>query len=102
MRLRTAVPSSGNAPRHQITLADLSEIAYAALPLDVSVSESATVEMESEPTNSVNAGSPPAPVPTELVSLFQTNSVGYKVSRIANWAAREGAVAYISKAGSPA
>ena len=53
-------------------------------------------------TSLVSLVPPPAPVPTELVSLFQTNSVGYKVSRIANWAVREGAVAYISKAGSPA
>jgi hypothetical protein len=93
-----------NAPAGQVTLADLSEVAYAAAPLEADLSDQATIEMESAPTNAISAGSPAAPVPTNAISLYQTNSVGYKLSRFLNWAAvRDGAVAYmVMNTGSPA
>jgi hypothetical protein len=92
-----------NAPAGQVTLADLAEIAYAASAVEVEQGQQATLEMESEPTNAVAAGSPEAPVATQLVSLFQTNSVGFKTTRFVNWSVvRDGAVAYSNIAGSPA
>ena len=60
--------------------------------------------MDGAPTNAISAGSPAAPVATEVISLYQTNSVGFKLSRFLNWAVtRDGAVAYmVLPAGSPA
>lgn len=60
--------------------------------------------MESAPTNAVLGGSPAAPVPTTVVSLYQTNSVCFRAWRFLNWTvARSGAVVYASLVtGSPA
>jgi hypothetical protein len=91
-----------NAPRRLVVAADLSEIAVASTAIAIDPSNEATLEMESEPSQSLGAGSPLAPVPTEVVSLFQANSTAYKVSRYVNWSPREGSVAYIAGAGSPA
>ena len=96
-----------NAPIGQITLVDFSEVVYAATPLDVERSDEASVEMDSAPAHGLCTGSPLAPSPTSLVSLYQTNSVGFKLSRFLNWSVvREGAVVvgYVSYAstGSPA
>jgi len=93
-----------NSPPYQITLVDFSEIAYAASPLELDLSEQASVEMESAPTNAVLGGSPLAPIPTETVSLFQSDSTAFRCWRFLNWTvARPGAVCYaILASGSPA
>ena len=93
-----------NSPAYQITLVDFSEIAYAASPLELDLSEQASVEMESAPTNAVLGGSPLAPIPTETVSLFQSNSTAFRCWRFLNWSVcRSGAVVYaILASGSPA
>ena len=100
--LGIAILPCPSAPRRLLVAADLSEIAVASTPIAVDLSNEATLEMESEPSQSVGAGSPLAPVPTEVVSLFQANATAYKVSRYVNWSPRDGSVAYISGAGSPA
>jgi len=91
-----------NAPIGQLVLADLAAIAYAVAPIDVERATSASIEMASDPTNAIAAGSPTAPTATELVSLYQANAVGFKVARFVNWRARDGAVAYLNLTGSPA
>jgi HK97 family phage major capsid protein/HK97 family phage prohead protease len=63
----------------------------------IDVSREASLEMSDAPTNSSSAGSPGAPVPTSLVSLWQSNSVGLRAERFVNWKKRRaGAVAYIT------
>jgi HK97 family phage major capsid protein len=94
---------AANAPTALLTLADLASIAFASTPIDVERSTEATIEMLTNPTNAIAVGSPDAPVATQLVSLYQTDSTGFKVQRYANWIARSGAVAYLSiDPGSPA
>jgi hypothetical protein len=90
-----------NAPSGQVTLADLAQIPYAAGPLELDLSEEATLEMEDPTTNAVADGSPDAPVPTQVVSLYQANAVAFKISRLSNWLATSGSVAYTVVAGSP-
>jgi HK97 family phage major capsid protein len=63
------------APSHQVTLADLSEVVYAALPLAIDLSRASSLEMDDAPTQTAGAaGSPAGPVGTVVVSMFQTNS----------------------------
>ena len=60
--------------------------------IDIDVSTSATVQMDSAPTD-------PTVAATVLVSLFQLNLVGLKITRFATWKrVRTGAVYYISGA----
>lgn len=62
----------------------------------IDASREASLEMADNPTVSVSAGSPPAPVSTHLVSLWQTNSLGLRAERYINWARRrDEAVAYL-------
>ena len=94
-----------NAPSHQVTLADLSEIAYAAAPLAIELSRQGTVEMDDAPTMSTGGnGSPAGATGTVVVSMFQTNCVAFKLTRFVNWSVvRDGAVSYcVMNAGSPA
>lgn len=92
-------------PAGQITLADVSQVLFAggdAFALDIATS--ATVEMATDPTNASATGSPPEPIATQVVSLYQSNSIGYRLSRAMQWeVARAGAVAWSTlPAGSPA
>jgi hypothetical protein len=58
----------------------------------------ATIEMLDNPTNNSVT-----PTPTNMVSLWQTNSIGLRAERFVNWVARPGAVALVDvSAGSPA
>lgn len=91
-----------NAPRRLVVAADLAEIAIASTPIAIDMSDEATLEMTDAPTNSVDSGSPLAPVPTSTVSLFQSDATAFKVSRFLNWSVRDGAVSYLSGVGSPA
>lgn len=51
--------------------------------IDVAMSEDASLEMMDNPTASSTA-----PTPAETVSMFQTNSVAFRVEREINWAPR--------------
>jgi hypothetical protein len=58
----------------------------------IDVSREASLEMSTAPTNEVNT-----PTAAELVSLWQTNSVGFRCERIINWRKRRPtAVAYLT------
>lgn len=62
----------------------------------IDVSREASLEMDTAPSGSVATGSPLAPNAVQLVSLWQTNSVGLRAERFINWARRrDEAVAYL-------
>jgi hypothetical protein len=85
-------------------LVDLSAVVFADGAIDIGIAESATIEME-DPTAqaSANAGSPPGPNATTLVSMFQSNSACLRVTRATNWSVLPGAVSYVVlPTGSPA
>lgn len=55
----------------------------------IDISREASLQMDSAPTNaSGDTSSPSAPVPTTLVSLWQTNSIGLRAERFINWKRR--------------
>jgi len=57
----------------------------------IDMSTEASLQMDDAPTNSVAAGSPLAPVATSVVSLWQTDSVGFRCHRFINWALKRAA-----------
>ncbi len=60
--------------------------------IDVDMSTEASLEMDSAPT-----GDSVAPTAAELVSLWQTNSVGFRAERTVNWSRRRpSAVAFLT------
>lgn len=63
----------------------------------IDVSREASLQMDDAPTNaSTDNASPPAPVPTQVVSLWQTNSIGLRAERFVNWKRRrDAAVQYL-------
>lgn len=61
--------------------------------VDVDVSRQASIEMDSEPTQT--SGSPS---PSNVTSMFQTNSAALRLVRAVNWQVLDGAVAYIDEA----
>ena len=83
---------SGNSPQ-QITLVDLAEIAYAdSDTIDLDVTKEAAVLMDSAPTNDSRV-----PTPTNLVSMFQVDSLAYRVTRWLWWLrVRSGSVVYMT------
>ncbi len=94
-----------SAPAFQLTLVDFAEIAFSAGALEVDLSQQTSLEMESAPTNATTAGSPDAPVPTQVVSMYSANSTAFKISRYANWTVlRDHAVVIstVTGVGSPA
>ena len=63
----------------------------------IDASREASLQMDDAPTNSPAGGSPVAPIPTTLVSLWQTNSIGLRAERFINWQRRrDAAVAYLA------
>jgi hypothetical protein len=57
--------------------------------VSVDMSREASIQMDSAPTNaSIESGSPSTGVPTTLVSLWQTNTVGFRAERTINWKLR--------------
>jgi HK97 family phage major capsid protein len=69
----------------EVLLADDGQVA-------IDTSGEASLQMDSEPTN--NSATPTA---TQLVSLWQTNSIGIRAERVINWARRRTySVGYIS------
>jgi hypothetical protein len=54
--------------------------------VSIEMSTEASVEMATDPTNAISdLASPPQPVETTQVSLWQTNSVGLKAERVITW-----------------
>lgn len=74
----------------------------------IDASREASLQMDDAPTNaSADTASPPAPIPTTVVSMFQTNSIALRAERFINWQRRRvEAVAYLEDVawtgGSPA
>ncbi len=59
---------------------------------NVDMSQEASLQMDDAPTNNSVT-----PTPTEVVSLWQTNSTGFRAERIINWARRrQTSVAYLT------
>jgi HK97 family phage major capsid protein/HK97 family phage prohead protease len=68
--------------------------------VSIDLSREASLEMADDPTNNINEGSPPAPVESAMVSMFQTNSVAIRCERMINWRRRRtAAVAYLTSTG---
>jgi hypothetical protein len=61
--------------------------------VSIDASREASLQMLDNPTVSSASGSPLAPVPTSLVSMFQTNSVAIRAERYINWMKRRAAAA---------
>lgn len=64
----------------------------------IDASREASLQMDGAPTNaSTSEGSPPAPTATQMVSMFQTNSIALRAERFINWKRRRAtAVAHLS------
>jgi hypothetical protein len=81
------VVASQNVPSGQVTLVAASEIFLAddgGVAIDMS--REASIEMANDPTNAItDYASPPVPVETTQVSMFQTNSVAIRAERIITW-----------------
>jgi hypothetical protein len=80
-------------------LIDAAEVAYADDGgLDLDLAESATLQMDTAPSNAaLPIGSPADPTPTALTGLWQDNLVAFRVSRWVSYeVVRTGAVAYMT------
>jgi hypothetical protein len=75
---------------------DAAGVAVCDLGLELDAAENVAVQLDTAPTNASGA-----PVPTTLVSLWQSNSIGIKAVRFLNWTRRDDAVAYLELTGSP-
>lgn len=69
--------------------------------VSIDLSTEASLEMADDPTNAAtDNASPPQPVETAMVSMFQTNSVAIRAERFINWRRRRtAAVAYLTAVG---
>jgi HK97 family phage major capsid protein/HK97 family phage prohead protease len=63
----------------------------------VDASTEASLQMDSAPTMASTSGSPATPTATQVVSMFQTNSIAIRAERFINWARRrDAAVQYLT------
>jgi hypothetical protein len=68
-----------------VVLVNASDIYFADEgEISIDMSQEASLQMLDNPTNASDS----PPVPTQLVSLWQTNSVGFRAERTLNWARR--------------
>lgn len=75
---------SDYVPAETVILMNASDVYFADEGgIDVSMSREASLEMDSAPTHNSTT-----PTPAQLVSLWQTNSVAWRVERSLNWAKR--------------
>ena len=82
------VTTSGGSPNTRyVWLVDTRSIFFADEGgINVDMSREASLQMDNAPTMaSTELGSPSAPTPTTSVSLWQTNSVGFRAERTLNW-----------------
>jgi len=56
--------------------------------ISIDASREASLEMDSTPSSTIAAGSPPTPVESTMVSMFQTNSIALRAERGINWQRR--------------
>lgn len=87
------VPTSGGSPNTRyVILANASDIYMGDEGgINIDMSREASLEMSTTPTNAVSGpgGSPlGTPTASTLVSLWQTNSVGFRAERTINWSKR--------------
>ena len=84
---------SNHVPAGVVVLANAADIYLADEGgVTVDMSREASLEMATNPTHDSST-----PTPVELVSLWQTNSVGFRAERHINWARRRpAAVAYLT------
>lgn len=87
------VPVSGSPTGDYVVLVNASDIYFADDGgISVDMSREASLQMDDTPTMSIGGaetGSPSeAPTGTSVVSLWQTNSVGFRAERTLNWARR--------------
>ena len=84
------VPDTGSPAFGYVVLVNASDIWLAEEGgLMVSMSDQASLEMSTTPTQHVGGvGSPDTPIAASLVSLWQTNSVGFLTEWTINWALR--------------
>jgi HK97 family phage major capsid protein/HK97 family phage prohead protease len=84
------VPDAGSPSFGYVILLNTSDVWLAEDGgLTVSMSDQASLEMATTPTQHAGGvGSPDAPVGASLVSLWQTNSVGFLVEWTINWSRR--------------
>lgn len=86
------VLTSGVAPAGSIVLLDASQISYADEAPKVGIAHDAMIEMDDSPTgNSVT----PTAASAHLVSLFQEDAAGVKLTQRAGWKARRAGVVQI-------
>jgi len=86
----------------RIVAIDAAGVVVADLGVELDSAEAATLEMSTTPTNTPGgAGSPATPVPQQLVSLWQTDSIAIKATRFVSWARRADACAFLEVSGSP-
>jgi hypothetical protein len=98
------LPTAAAALAPYVIAVDADGVALADLGIELDVAEAAGLQMDDAPTNATaDNSSPPAPIATNIVSLWQTNSIGIKAVRYTNWAARADAIAFLDlSSGSPA
>jgi Phage capsid family len=83
------IGSTGSPATTYVVLMNASDVYLAddgGIAVDMSME--ASLEMSDAPSSSVSTGSPIAPVAAQMVSLWQTNSVGFRAERTINWMAR--------------
>jgi hypothetical protein len=88
----------------RVVAIDAAGVALTDMGTELDASEEAALQMLDNPTNDSggSTGSPLAPsTSTDLVSLWQSNSLGLKATRFMNWTRRDDAVAYLELSGSP-
>jgi hypothetical protein len=72
---------ASDALTNTAVLLDASQVVAGADPVGISFSQSASLQMDSAPTQTIAAGSPPAPVASTVVSMFQTNASAIRAER---------------------
>jgi hypothetical protein len=82
-------------PSNSLVLADPAMIALADGGIMVQSATNASIEMESTPTQSAFDGSPVAPTPSNVVSLFQADCTAIRVEVAINWKAVAGAASVL-------
>ena len=86
--------ASRHAPADRLIIVDPELIAIAGGDVAVRSSKNATVQMDSAPTMAAfDDSSPPTPTATNVVSVYQSNSVGMLVEVRTNWSVQSGGVA---------
>lgn len=84
------VPDTGSPAFSYVILVNASDVYFADEGgIAIDMSREASLQMDSAPTMTAHgAGSPGTATATSVVSLWQTNTVGFRAERTVNWARR--------------